>query len=110
MLGGKNKPIPYYADAIRHVPPPVELGVCGSCKYWQIKQAVRVVATPAGMQKVSDLIKEGHNIPPEKISLVSHCAATPMWNLVSDDHWCYQWVEAPEAPGGDKVVPWTGKP
>lgn len=96
---------PFYADLVKHIPPPENLGPCGSCKFWVLSEAFRICHTPAGAKRVSDLIKEGHNIPPEKIQFVSQCSFTPTWALTSDDHWCGQYSRAP-AVMAVKPVPW----
>jgi hypothetical protein len=102
-------PAPFYADIAKHAPPPETLGPCGSCKFWVLSEAFRICHTPQGAKRVSDLIKEGHNIPPEKIQFVSQCAAWPTWALTSDDHWCWQYRRSPDQ--GEKLkgssVPWV---
>lgn len=100
-----QNPAPFYADVAPHIKPPENLGPCASCQHWVLSEAFRVCHTPQGAKRVSDLIKEGHNIPPEKIQFVSQCTFFPSWALTSDDHWCQQYIRAPAREWG-KPTPW----
>lgn len=77
--------------APKHVPPPDELGTCGVCRFWQVAQAQQVVQTNRGVVPLGELIKQGAPIPTaDKIMNVAQCSFSPIWQAVTDDHWCWQ--------------------
>jgi hypothetical protein len=65
---------------------------CINCKFWQRDQKQRVAQVQGGGQvAISQLIAAGMKIPPaDLIATIAPCSFNPIWSIVTDDHWCWQ--------------------
>jgi hypothetical protein len=76
--------------------PPSGIGICDICKSWCRDQKQRVAQVQGGGQvAISQLIAAGMKIPPsELIATIAPCAYNPIWSMVTDDHWCFQFQDS----------------
>lgn len=70
------------------------IGICATCRYWDRHNKERVIQQGQGVQRVSDMIAAGMKIPTDQIMVVAQCTHSPMWSMVTDNHWCWQYMEA----------------
>jgi hypothetical protein len=66
--------------------------LCALCEHWYRDKKQRVAQVQGGGQvQISQLIAAGMKIPAaDFIFTIAPCTFSPIWSVVTDDHWCHQ--------------------